>query len=197
MRQLVDYMFTSLDGFIADPDGELDWVPIDDELMVFANEYFGAAEGIVFGRNNYRTFVEYWDGMDHADPSVPVLEKEFSRIFRDMTRVVVSTTLERVDDPKAILIKDDVARTIEELKRQPGGDLLLISGPDLRATLTRAGLVDLHRILIVPVVLGAGVPLFGELDEPLRLRLVETKPFGNGIVLLDYEPESTASSVDT
>jgi dihydrofolate reductase len=109
-----------------------------------------------------------------------------------MTRVVVSTTLEKVEDPKAILIKEDIPRTIEDLKRQPGGDLLLISGPDLRSTLTRAALVDLHRILLVPVVLGQGVPLFGDLDGRLRLRLAgDPRVLDDGVVLLDYEPLHT------
>jgi dihydrofolate reductase len=190
MRELVSYMFTSLDGFIADSEGGLDWVPPDGELMAFANEYFGAVEGIVFGRKNYQVFVEYWDGMDRTDPSVPAHEVDFARIFAGMTRVVVSRTLEQVDDPKAVLIKDNVPRAIEALKLQPGGDLLLICGPALRSTLTRAGLVDLHRILVVPVVLGTGVPLFGDLDGLLRLRLTgTTKVLGEGVVLLDYEPE--------
>lgn len=190
MRQLVSYMFTSLDGFIADPDGGLDWVPIDDELMGFANEYFGAAEGIVFGRNNYQVFVDYWDRLDPTDPSVAALEAEFARIFSRMTRVVVSTTLEQVD-PKAVLIKDEVLRAIEDLKRQPGGDLLVVCGPELRSTLTRHGLVDRHRVLVVPVVLGKGQPLFSDMEEALRLQLVGTKVFGGGVVLLDYEPTST------
>jgi dihydrofolate reductase len=71
MRKLVDYMFLSLDGFIADAQGQLDWVPDDGELTGFANEYFGSCDGIVFGRNNYQAFVEYWDGMDRDDPSNP------------------------------------------------------------------------------------------------------------------------------
>jgi len=190
MRQLVSYMFTSLDGFIADAEGGLDWVPIDDELMGFANEYFGTAEGIVFGRKNYQVFVDYWDRLDPTDPSVPPLEAEFARIFSGMTRVVVSTTLDQVD-PKAVLIKDEVPRSIEDLKRQPGGNLLLICGPELRSTLTQHGLVDLHRILVVPVVLGKGQPLFSDMNEQLRLRLVGTKVFGGGVVMLNYEPAST------
>jgi dihydrofolate reductase len=190
MRQLVSYMFTSLDGFIADPEGGLDWVPIDDELMSFANAYFRTAEGIVFGRNNYQVFVDYWDRLDPTDPSVPALEAEFARIFGGMTRVVISRTLEQVDR-NAVLIKDEVPRAIEDLKRQPGGDLLLICGPELRSTLTRHGLVDVHRILVVPVVLGKGQPLFGDTNEQLRFQLVGTKVFGGGVVMLDYEPEST------
>lgn len=105
MRQLVSYMFTSLDGLIADAEGGLDWVPADGGLMAFANEYFGTAEGIVFGRKNYQGFVDYWDGLDQSDPSVPGHEVEFARIFAGMTRVVVSRTLDRVDDPKAILTR--------------------------------------------------------------------------------------------
>jgi dihydrofolate reductase len=187
MRRLVSYMFTSLDGFIADADGGLDWVPIDDELMAFANGFFGWAEGIVFGRKNYQGFVDYWDRLDAANPSATELEVEFARIFRGMTRVVVSTTLEQMDDPKAVLIKGDVPREIEELKRQPGGDLLLISGPQLRSTLTGAGLVDRHRILMVPAILGRGVRLFAEPERLLQLRLVGTRVFSGGVVVLDYE----------
>jgi len=190
MRKLVDYMFISLDGLIADAEGTLDWIPDDGELTGFANEYFGTCDGIVFGRKVYQAFVEYWDGMDRGDPSNAPHEVEFARVFEKMARIVVTTTLGRVDDPRAILIKDDVPAAIEDLKRQPGRDLLLIAGPNLRSTLTRAGLVDQYRLLVVPRVLGRGVPLFGDLDGQLRLRLVGTpKVFEDHIVMLDYEPQ--------
>ena len=190
MRKLVDYMFTSLDGYIADSEGSLDWVPDDGELTGFAIEYFGSCEGIVFGRKNYLAFAEYWDGMDRDDPANPLHEVEFARVFERMARIVVTTTLNRVDDPRAILITDDVPAALQDLKRQPGRDLLLIGGPDLRSTLTRAGLIDLHRLLVVPVVLGRGVPLFGDLDGQLRLRLLGTpRVFEDRVVMLDYEPQ--------
>ncbi len=191
MRKLVSYMFTSVDGFIADPEGGLEWVPIDDELMRFANEYFGAADGIVFGRNVYEGFVDYWDALDPTSASVTERDVEFARIFRGMTRIVVSRTLDHVDD-KAILIKGEVARAIADLKRQTGGDLLLICGPELRSVLTRQGLVDRHRVLVAPVALGDGQPLFAEIEEPLRLQLVDTRVFDGGVVMLDYEPPKTA-----
>jgi dihydrofolate reductase len=191
MRKLVSYMFTSVDGFIADRDGGLDWVPIDDELMRFANAYFGAADGIVFGRKVYEGFVDYWDRLDPTDASVTPLEVEFAEIFRDMTRIVVSRTLDEVDG-EAVLIKDEVAQAIVDLKLQPGRDLLLICGPELRSTLTRHGLVDRHRVLVAPVVLGNGQPLFGDIEEPLGLKLAETRVFDGGVVMLDYEPPPSA-----
>jgi dihydrofolate reductase len=190
MRELVSYMFTSLDGFIADPEGGLEWAPIDDELMRFANEYFSAADGIVFGRNNYQLFVSYWDGLDPTDASVTELDVEFAQIFRKMTRIVVSRTLREVGD-QTILINNDVAGRISALKEEPGRTLLLICGPELRSTLTRLGLIDRYRVLVAPVVLGKGVPQFEEAQDLMRLRLADTKVFDGGVVMLDYEPPPT------
>lgn len=185
MGKLVSYMFTSLDGYIADAEGGLDWVPIDDELMRFANDYFATVDGIVFGRRVYEAFVDYWDRLDPEEASE--LEVEFARIFRDMTRIVVSRTLDDVG-PSAVLVRNDVAGAIDRLKREPGRDLLLICGPELRSTLARLGLIDLHRTLVAPVVLGTGQRLFGDLDGPHRLRLVGTRTFDGGVVMLDHEP---------
>jgi dihydrofolate reductase len=187
MRRLISYMFTSLDGFIADREGQLDWVPIDDELLRFANDYFSSTDGIVFGRRVYEGFVSYWDELDPSDPSVTEHDVEFGKIFKRMTRIVVSSTLKEVAD-NAVLINDDVPAAISDLKKQPGRDLLLISGAELRATLTQHHLIDRHRVLVAPVVLGAGQPLFGEIADPLRLQLVGTKVFGGGVVLHDYDP---------
>ena len=134
MGWLVSYMFTSLDGYIADRHEQLDWVPVDDELMRFANAFFATAGGIVFGRNVYQGFVDYWDRLDLNDPSVSPLEVEFAATFRGLKRVVVSTTLQSVQG-NAQLIGEDVPRTIGALKRRSADDLLLIYGPRLRSTL--------------------------------------------------------------
>ena len=187
MRRLISYMFTSLDGFIADRDGGLDWVPIDDELMRFANTFFGAADAIVFGRNVHEGFVSYWDELDPSDPSVTELDAEFARIFASMERIVVSTTT-RGAPGGTIVIADDLPAAIGELKDRPGGDLLLICGPDLRSTLAGHGLIDRYRSLVAPVALGEGVPLFSPMDEPARLRLVDSSTFSGGVVMLDHEP---------
>lgn len=188
MRNLISYMFTSLDGYIADAGGGLEWAPIDDELMRFGNEYFGSIEGIVFGRNVYRGFVEFWDGLDATDPAVTPEEVRFAELFQGLSRIVVSQTMEPEDHPRAIVVGDDLARRITELKQQPGGDLLLICGPELRSTLAELGLIDRFQVLVAPVALGEGVPLFGKLAEPLRLRLEGSTTFGGGVVMLDYVP---------
>jgi dihydrofolate reductase len=190
MRELVSYMFTSLDGFIADADGGLEWPPIDEQLMRFANDYFSAADGIVFGRKNYEMFVSYWDGLDPAVDSVADTDVEFAQIFRKMTRIVVSRTLREVGE-NATLINDDVAGRISALKEEPGRSLLLICGPELRSTLTRLGLIDRYKVLVSPVVLGKGVPQFEDAQELMQLRLTGTRVFDGGVVMLDYEPQAT------
>lgn len=187
-------MFASLDGFIADREGGLDWVPIDDELMGFANRFFGAAGGIVFGRNVHEGFVSYWDQLDPADPSVTELEAEFAEIFGGMERIVASTTLHDAPDG-TLVIADDLAATVRALKERPGGDLLLICGPELRSSLAERGLIDRYRTLVAPVLLGEGVPLFRTMRDPVRLRLLDSSAFGGGVVMLEHEPRTSSSSV--
>lgn len=161
----------------------------------FANAFFGTAGGIVFGRTVYQGFVDYWDRLDPEDPSVTPLEVEFAAIFRGLTRAVVSTTLQSVND-NAELIREGVPSAIAALKRRSADDLLLICGPRLRSTLVRHALVDQLRVLMVPVVLGGGVPHMSDLDQPLRLRLAGTRTFSGGVVMLDYEPEPASMPFD-
>ena len=187
MRSVVLYMFTTLDGFVAGPNGEfLDYEPSGEE-MAFANELFGSADGILFGRVTYEGFVSYWDALDATDATIGEDDVEFARIFRNMTRVVFSMTLDRVDG-NAILIKDNIAAEVSKLKRQPGRDLLLICGPELLSTLVGLGLVDEFRILIRPMILGCGKALFGDIPERLQLKLVSTRIFESGVVMHHYEP---------
>lgn len=186
MRKVVLYMFTTLDGFIAGPNGEFDDYEPSDEEMKFANELFGSADGILFGRVTYEGFVSYWDALDLTDGSISKGDLEFARLFRNMTRVVFSRTLNNVDD-KAILLKDNIAAQVSRLKQQPGRDLVLICGPELLSTLVQLGLVDECRILVKPRVLGRGKALFGDIQKKLHLKLLSTRVFESGVVMHHYQ----------
>jgi dihydrofolate reductase len=187
VSELVSYMFISLDGYIADAGGGLEWTPIDDELMGFANEVFAGVDGIVFGRNVYEGFVSYWDHLaSDASPS----EVAFAETFQRLDRIVVSSTLE--DAPGRIVIRDDIAAGIAAAKERAQRDLLLICGPALRSTLADLGLIDRYQMFVAPVVLGEGVPQFGPTKEPLRLRHTATRTFTGGVVMLDHESGGNA-----
>lgn len=187
MRKIVLYMITTLDGFIAAPEGEPDvyeYEPTEEEHQ-YANDFFRSVDGILFGRVIYELFVSYWDTLDLDDPAVPGVEVDFATLFRKMTRVVVSRTLDTVDD-NAIVLKDDIAGEVAKLKGQPGRDLALICGPELLATLVHLELVDEVRLLVRPLLLGRGKALFSDLVDPLRLELLENRQFGSGVVLHHY-----------
>lgn len=185
MGKLVSYMFTSLDGYIADDDGQLDWVPIDHELMAFANDFFADVGGIVFGRRIYEGFVEYWDHLDPADESTTEDGVRFAEIFGAMPRHVVTRTLYAAE-PRTTLIRDDVPGSIGRLKAEASADLALVCGPELRSELAAARLIDRLLVLLVPVALGSGVRHFADPTTDLRLRLSDTRRFIGGVTLLDY-----------
>lgn len=184
--QLVSYMFTSLDGYIADDDGQLDWVPIDHQLIAFANDFFADVGGIVFGRRIYQGFVEYWDHLDPRAPETTEDDVRFAKIFGSTPRFVATRTLESAE-PRTTLIRDDVEGAIGRLKADASADLALVAGPALRSELAAAGLLDRLLVLLVPVVLGSGIRHFADETHGLRLRLMDTRRFDGGVTLLDYQ----------
>jgi dihydrofolate reductase len=105
-----------------------------------------------------------------------------------MPKIVFSRTLDKVEWNNTRLVKGDAVKEISELKQQPGRDLLIFGSADLASNLTNLGLIDEYRIMVNPVVLGKGNPLFKDIKEKLNLRLLRTKTFSNGNVLLYYEP---------
>jgi len=186
MRKIVLYMFTTLDGFIAGPNGEFDDYEPSVEESKFANAFFSSADGILFGRITYEGFVSYWDSLDLSDESVSTTDIEFAKIFRNLTRVVISRTLDTVG-ANTILIKDNVAAEVLRLKQQPGGYLVLICGPELLSALVESGLVDEYLLLVKPRVLGHGKGLFESITKKLQLRLLSTKVFESGVVMNHYQ----------
>ena len=141
MNKIILYMFTTVDGFIAGPNGEFDDYEPSVEEMQFANGLFGSAGGIIFGRKTYEGFVSYWDTLDVADAATSATDAEFATIFRKMNRIVVSRTLDRAEGGDT-LITQNLFETLSKLKQQADGDLLLICGPTLLATLIEHDLVD-------------------------------------------------------
>jgi len=183
-RKIILMMSVSIDGFIEGPNRELDWHMVDDELHSHFNEQLRAMGAFLDGRVMYELMASFWPTAD-ADPSSTPPMVEFARIWREMPKIVYSRTLERADW-NARVVRDVVVDEVLELKAQPGGDLVL-GGADLAAAFMRLDLIDEYRLYVHPIVLGQGKPLFPASDARINLRLVETRTFGNGVVLLRYE----------
>jgi dihydrofolate reductase len=136
------------------------------------------------GRVTHELMAAFWPTAD-ADTSSTGPAVEYARIWRDMPKIVFSKTLERADWNTTV-VRDLVVDDILALKAQPGGDLAL-GGADLAAAFMRHDLVDEYRVYVHPVVIGRGRPMFPPVDDKVQLQLVETRTFGNGVVLLRYE----------
>jgi dihydrofolate reductase len=182
MRRLIYSMGASLDGFIAGPDGEIDWSAPDEELHRFHNEQTREIGAHFCGRRLYETMLP-WETADRS-PSAGEVEVEFARIWQGIPKIVFSRTLERVEG-NARLATDGIAGEVAKLKEEPGGDLA-VGGAGLASGFIELGLVDEFRLFVSPAVLGGGTPYFPPLDERIGLELVETRTFGADAVYLRY-----------
>lgn len=184
MRNVIYAINVSLDGFIEDKDGSIGWSEPTEEL----HRYFGDLELEIdvhlYGRRMYEVMAGYWPTAD-TNTSAPEYEIEYARRWKQVANVVFSRTLEQVSEPDR-LVRDNVADEIRRLKAQPG-KAMVVGGAGLAASLMQLDLVDEVRLAVHPVILASGKPMFPRSDQMLRLRLIETRQFKSGVVLLRYQ----------
>jgi dihydrofolate reductase len=181
MRRLIYSMTVSLDGFIAGPDGAIDWSVPDEELFRFHTQHVQEIDMQICGRRLYETMV-YWETAEESPLAAE--EVEFAQIWKALPKVVFSTTLESVVG-NTRLARDSVDEEVSRLKEQPGKDIA-VGGAGLARTCMELELIDEWRLFVSPVLLGAGTPYFPTLDERINLELVETRTFGSRVVYLRY-----------
>lgn len=187
-RRIVLWMGVSADGFFEGPDGDIGWHRVDEELHQHFNDELRRMSAFLEGRRTWQLMEAYWPSVGD-DPQSGAVERDFAGIWRDTPKVVYSRTLREVGSGATLEREVDPA-AVRALTEQPGGDMTL-GGADLGATFLRLGLVDEVRLYVMPVVLGRGRRVFGD-DAHLDLELVETRAFGNGVVLLRYAATATA-----
>src|SRR3954451_21022851 len=182
MRKVVFGMGVSLDGFITDRAGGIDWSGPGEELPRFHNGRMRETGIELYGRRLYETML-YWNTPEATGPDTSEPEREFAALWRPTPKLVFSRTLDAVEG-NAELARREPAEVVAELREQDGGDIA-IGGATLAAGLIEQGLVDDYRLWVYPVVLGGGTPYFPALKERIPLRLVETRRFG-AVVYLRY-----------
>jgi class 3 adenylate cyclase/dihydrofolate reductase len=190
MSRLVVAEFLTLDGVIEAPgfeehrDGKNGWALRlqTPEMQDFFRDQLSTVEAFLLGRTTYQIWAAFWPTAG-GDPDVV-------RLMNEATKYVVSNTLKKADWNNTTIISGDVAGQIAELKRKPGGDILVEGSADLVATLMERDLVDEYQLLVFPVILGSGKHLFRDGIDLRPLRLTNTKVFPSGVVLLVYQPAS-------
>ncbi len=193
MRKVLFLIHVSLDGFVAGPNGELDWIVYSEELEKYVHDLTSTLDGAIYGRVTFEGMLSYWPTVA-GNPESTKPEVDYALWLDEATKIVVSTTLEKVEWQNTLLIKDNIAAEITRIKQQPGQDLILIGSPSLAQTFMKLGLIDEYWININPVVLGSGIPLYKGLDSKLDLKLLELKKFEGGVVALRYAYAPNESS---
>ena len=179
MKKLYFFMMTTANGLYERGPWQIDWHNTDEEFNDFAIEQLEQMDTLVFGRKTYEGMVGYWTTPE-AIESDPIVAGKMN----GMAKVVVSKTLARADWSNTRVVRDPEA--IAALKREPGKDALLIGSSDLAVSLGALGLIDEYRIMVNPIALGNGKPVLQGLAADLKLRLLRTRTFTNGNVLLTY-----------
>jgi dihydrofolate reductase len=188
MRKLVLSMGVSLDGLVARSGryGAGGWglPPEDPALKERKLAWLRNDIGLhLMGRNTYEEMAGFW----------PTSDDPYAAPMNEIPKVVFSSTLERADWPDSRIARGELAEEIAQLKREPGKDMLAWGGATFAQSLSRLGLVDEYRLILQPVVLGDGLPLFKGLTAPLRLELVEAQTYPTGATLHIYRPAPAAS----
>lgn len=183
MGRLIYSMNVSLDGFVETAEHSLDWANVDTELHAWFNDQSRTVEASLYGRRMYEVMAGYWPSAE-TDPSATEVMRDFARIWNPMPKIVFSSSLGQVDH-NSRLVRGDVSEVLARLRQEFDGDLD-VGGPTLAGQFVRRGLVDEYRLVVHPVILGAGTPFWPDLEAPASLRLTETRTFGSGAVLLSY-----------
>jgi dihydrofolate reductase len=196
MRKLFLHMMVSLDGYIEDANKEIDWsreLGMDEEFEDYSNEMLRSIGGMVLGRKIYQLYLGYWPkAFDNpagaADHSNPERHLEAARLLHKKPKYVVSNTLKEAKWNQVQILSGDLEIEIKKLKDQPGKDLVIFGGASLACSLMELNLIDEYRLIVNPVILGGGTPLFcNELSET-KLILSKTRKFKSGAILLVYNP---------
>ena len=182
MRKVIFFNLTSLDGYFEGPDRDIDWHTVDDEFNEFAIQQTGEFGALLFGRVTYELMASYWPTAD-AKRNDPMI----ASLMNSLPKVVFSKTLEKVDWENTKLVKDNFAEEVLKLKQQPGKDIAIFGSSDLAVALLEHNLVDEFRIMINPIVLGEGKPILQGIKTRLNLKLLKSRTFKTGNVLLYYE----------
>ena len=179
MRKVILDVAVSLDGYIEGPNGEYDWC-FNDQDYGFTN-LMNRVDAIFYGRKSWELFGNYTPPDDAADT-----EKKFFDMMTYKKNYVFSRTLKYVKG--AFLISSNIEEEVNKIKQQAGKDIHLFGGASLITTFVNADLIDEYHLAVHPIILGAGKPLFIDIKERKKLRLVDSKAYQTGLVMLTYKP---------
>ncbi|HTW49859.1 MAG TPA: dihydrofolate reductase family protein [Acidobacteriaceae bacterium] len=180
MRRVIVSNLMSIDGFFESVNREIDWFTVEEEFMGYAREMLASVDTILFGRATYEHMAAHWP----KAPRDPIADK-----MNSLPKIVFSRTLPEAVWGPVKPVRGDAAAEVARLKSLPGMDMVVLGSAALASSLLSAGLIDEYRVIVNPIVLGQGNPLFQNLRKRIRMQLTGVRRFASGVVMLSYQPQ--------
>lgn len=185
MGKIISFMHISLDGFVAGPNGEMNWIKVDQEIFDHVGKRISQTNAALYGRVTYEMMEGYWPTAGDA-PGASKHDIEHSKWYAKAHKLVLSRTMKGASLPNTTIISDDLSQNINEIRKQSGPDILLFGSPTATHSLIQLNLIDGYWLFVNPIILGQGIPLFTNIKEKIKLNLVSTHQFTSGVTELNY-----------
>jgi dihydrofolate reductase len=182
-------MHTSIDGFVAGPNGEMDWINVDNEIFEYANKLTDGADTALYGRVTYQMMESYWPTAA-MQPNATKHDVDHSTWYNKVAKVVLSKTMEGANLTNTNIISNNVTDEVIKLKQATGKNILIFGSPTAVHSLMPENLIDDYWLFVNPIILGQGIPLFKDIKDKTKLKLVTSNVFSSGVVCLHYETKS-------
>jgi len=178
-------MHISLDGFVAGPNGEMDWIKVDEEIFDHVGKRIGEGDTALYGRVTYQMMEGYWPTAGDK-PNASKHDIEHSKWYKKAHKVVLSKTIESSGLVNTTIISNNLSDSINEIKKKVGEDILLFGSPRATHSLIQLNLIDGYWLFVNPIILGKGIPLFTDIKDKIKLKLLTTRQFTSGVTELNY-----------
>ncbi len=178
-------MHISLDGFVAGPNGEMNWIKVDEEIFDHVGKRISEGDTALYGRVTYQMMENYWPTAGDK-PDASKHDIEHSKWYNKVHKVVLSKTMKDANFTNTQIISENISDRINEIKQQPGKDILIFGSPTATHSLIKQNLIDGYWLFVNPIILGQGIPLFLDIKDKIILKLLDTKQFNCGVTELNY-----------
>ena len=192
MRKIISFMHISLDGFVAGPNGELNWAKVDEEIFDYVGKRISEGDTALYGRVTYQMMENYWPTAGDK-PTATKHDIEHSKWYSKVHKIVLSKTMKETGLNNTTIISDNLSDRINEIKQSrpaSGGsgskDILLFGSPTATHSLIQQNLIDGYWLFVNPIILGQGIPLFIDIKDKIKLKLLTTRQFTCGVTELNY-----------
>lgn len=186
MRSIISFMHVSLDGFVAGPNGEMNWIKAEQEIFDYVEKRISEGDTALYGRVTYELMESYWPEAG-KQPNATKHAIEHSKWYSKVHKIVLSKTMAGTALPGTTIISDNLAEKINEIKQQGDKEILLFGSPTATHSLIQQGLIDGYWLFVNPIILGHGIRLFPGINDPIKLTLLPaTRQFACGVTELNY-----------